>query len=99
MKKILLSLISISAVAIVAVAATGAFFSDTETSTGNTFQAGKLDLKIDAQAHYAGLTCTNGFWVEDVQGQSTRPDLIGDPCEGTWTEKDLVAGEDKFFDL
>lgn len=29
------------------VGATGAFFSDTETSTGNTFAAGELDLTID----------------------------------------------------
>ena len=31
----------------VVIGATGAFFSDTETSTGNTFTAGAIDLKID----------------------------------------------------
>lgn len=31
----------------VAASATGAFFSDTETSTGNTFTAGDIDLQID----------------------------------------------------
>lgn len=31
----------------VAAGATGAFFSDTETSTGNTFAAGDIDLQID----------------------------------------------------
>jgi len=35
--------------------ATGAFFSDTETSTGNTFAAGEIDLTVDSTAHYAGL--------------------------------------------
>lgn len=39
-------------VAIVAVAATSAFFSDNETSTGNTFVAGSLDLQIDSECHY-----------------------------------------------
>lgn len=34
----------------VAAGATGAFFSDTETSTGNTFTAGALDLQIDNES-------------------------------------------------
>ncbi|MEK7176693.1 MAG: TasA family protein [Patescibacteria group bacterium] len=33
------------------VGATGAFFSDTETSTGNTFAAGELDLTIDNSSY------------------------------------------------
>ena len=52
MKKILYSLLSIGAVALVAVAATGAFFSDTETSVDNTFIAGELDLQIDSECQY-----------------------------------------------
>ena len=47
MKKILLSLSVVAAVAVVVVGATTAFFSDTETSTGNTFTAGELDLLVD----------------------------------------------------
>jgi len=31
--------------------ATGAFFSDTETSTGNTFSAGDIDLQIDNESY------------------------------------------------
>jgi predicted ribosomally synthesized peptide with SipW-like signal peptide len=46
MKKILMSLLSISLVASAAVSATQAYFSDTETSTGNTFAAGKIDLEL-----------------------------------------------------
>ncbi len=42
----------------IAAGATGAFFSDTETSTGNTFAAGSLDLRIDSVAHYNGMVCT-----------------------------------------
>lgn len=47
MNKILLSLLTISLVAVVAVSATRAYFFDTETSTGNSFTAGTLDLKVD----------------------------------------------------
>ena len=39
MKKILISLAVVGAVGAVVAGATGAFFSDTETSTGNTFTA------------------------------------------------------------
>lgn len=84
----------------VVASATGAFFSDTETSTGNTFAAGAIDLTVDSQAHYAGLECVGGVWVDDpdVVAETTRPDLLGDPCEGTWTATDLGASN-TFFDL
>lgn len=48
MQKILLSLVTITLVAAVAIGATRAYFSDTETSTGNSFTAGKLDLVLGA---------------------------------------------------
>ena len=44
----------IAVVAIIAVGATGAFFSDTETSTGNTFAAGAIDLGVDNTSYYNG---------------------------------------------
>ena len=46
-KKILISLCVIGAVAAIAIGGTVAYFSDTETSTGNTFTAGSLDLIVD----------------------------------------------------
>ncbi|OGM13104.1 hypothetical protein A3A76_01780 [Candidatus Woesebacteria bacterium RIFCSPLOWO2_01_FULL_39_23] len=52
MKKVLLSILSIGVVAVVAVYATSAFFSDEETSRGNTFQAGAIDLKVDYDGYY-----------------------------------------------
>ncbi len=58
MQRILLSLGMIVFVGALAAGATGAFFSDTETSTGNTFAAGSLDLRIDSVAHYNGMVCT-----------------------------------------
>ena len=47
MKKILTSLAVIAVVGAIVAGATSAFFSDTETSAGNTFTAGSIDLKID----------------------------------------------------
>jgi spore coat-associated protein N len=48
MKKILFSLSVIAAAAAVITGGTLAYFSDTETSTGNTFTAGTLNLKVGA---------------------------------------------------
>ncbi|MFA4871593.1 MAG: TasA family protein [Patescibacteria group bacterium] len=52
MKKVLLSLAVIAFVAAVAIGATTAYFSDTETSTGNTFTAGAIDLKVDYEGYF-----------------------------------------------
>ncbi len=58
MQRLLLSLGMVVFVGALAAGATGAFFSDTETSTGNTFAAGSLDLRIDSVSHYNGMVCT-----------------------------------------
>lgn len=47
MRRILLSLITIFAIGALIINATKAVFSDVETSTGNTFSAGSLDLSVD----------------------------------------------------
>lgn len=47
MKKILVSLSIIAAVAAIVVGATTAYFSDTETSVGNTLSAGTIDIAIN----------------------------------------------------
>jgi predicted ribosomally synthesized peptide with SipW-like signal peptide len=57
MQRILLSLGMIVFVGALAAGATGAFFSDTETSTGNTFAAGDIDLQIDNESY---VTNPNG---------------------------------------
>lgn len=46
MRKILVSLSIIAAVAVIVVGATAAYFNDTETSSGNTFTAGTLNLQV-----------------------------------------------------
>lgn len=59
LKKILLSLLGIAVIAtVVTIGATGAFFSDTETSEGNVFTAGSIDLKVDhTKQTYNGVDC------------------------------------------
>lgn len=51
MKRILLSLVLIGTVGAGALGASRAFFSDQETSTGNTFTAGAIDLQIDNESY------------------------------------------------
>lgn len=49
MKKALSSLLVIGVIGATAVGLSSAFFSDTETSSGNTFTAGTLDLTVDSE--------------------------------------------------
>src|SRR3989338_2835752 len=94
--KILLSVASIAAAAALIVGATVAFFSDTETSTGNTFAAGELDLFVDSECHY--------YRVDTNPSPSPSPRLpgyvdVGCGNNGTWTESDLVPEVHKFFNF
>lgn len=68
MKKILISVLSVGIIGAVAIAATGAFFSDEEKSTGNTFQAGKLDLLVDYKSSYNGQPSTH-WELKDLVGE------------------------------
>ena len=99
--RVLLSGAAIVAAAALIIGATFAFFSDSEESLGNVLSAGSLDLKIDSEAHYAGMVCSlEGLWVENTNESTdlTRPELVGESCEGTWALKDLEEG-DTFFEL
>ncbi len=102
MKKILISLSVVAAVAAVVVGATTAFFSDTETSTGNTFTAGSIDLKVDSECHYYNIVQTgvdgigNPVYGYDDVG-CTDPDGNGPVVMGNWSENDLQNGVHKFF--
>ena len=66
MKKILVSLSIIGVVAVIAVGSTVAYFRDVETSTGNTFSAGTLDLQIRDQ---------NNPWGNGVTGTWSATDM------------------------
>lgn len=91
MGKILASLGMIVFVGAVAASATGAFFSDTETSTGNTFTAGDIDLQIDNSSYAID------FNVPTFNATATGA-FIANPAN-SWTLADLVAGTHKFFDF
>jgi predicted ribosomally synthesized peptide with SipW-like signal peptide len=66
MKKIIGSVGVLALVGALVWGATGAFFSDTETSSGNTFTAGAIDLKVDSNATYNGQPFTAGTWGQDL---------------------------------
>ena len=77
MKKILLSILTIALVTTIAIGATRAYFSDTETSNGNTFVAGTLDLTVDGNNGvntvefnltnlYPGYQPNGGFPVSNI---------------------------------
>ena len=58
MKKILISLAIIAGIAAVVTGFTIAYFNDTETSTGNIFVAGAIDLKVDhVKQTYNDIDC------------------------------------------
>lgn len=78
---------------------TGAFFSDTETSEGNTFTAGAIDLTVDSEQHYNNTVCVDGEWELD-EGEvleSPQYPVIGSACSGTWLATDL--GAETFFNF
>ncbi len=91
MKKIIVSLAIIAVVGAIVVGATTAFFSDTETSTGNTFTAGSIDLKVDNECSYNGMKCV-------CTGDTCTWEGTNEPCYCTWGEKDLTDG-DLFFNF
>lgn len=99
----------ILAAAALIIGGTFAFFSDSETSEGNVFVAGALDLKVDSEAHYNGLICRNigtsvadYRWLEPLPGPATPAQQAlnhyNTPCDGTWEQTDLGA-TNQFFDL
>jgi hypothetical protein len=65
LKRILLSLTLISTISFSVFAFTQAFFSDAETSSGNVFQAGKVDLLIDNHSYYNGQISEETSWESD----------------------------------
>ncbi|RPF43055.1 camelysin [Thermodesulfitimonas autotrophica] len=63
MRKILIALLGVLLVAALAGAGTFAYFSDTETSTGNSFTAGTLDLGLANAAGLDPTGSTSATWV------------------------------------
>ena len=91
--KILVSLLVIGLTAIaIGGGMTGAFFSDTETSSGNTFTAGAIDLKVDNHCYYNGNECiydgNAGRYCWDANGNS-ECETGEETCTCTWNLDDL----------
>jgi predicted ribosomally synthesized peptide with SipW-like signal peptide len=68
-RKIFASWIIIAVVSALLGAGTVAYFSDTETSSGNTFTAGTLDLKLSDHS-------SNGPWSDGVTGTWTLSNMM-----------------------
>lgn len=70
--------------------ATGAFFSDTETSTGNTFTAGAIDLTVDSVAHYNDMVCAYDsgvfVWTPDEHILPYTPGTDPYPSAGSYDQ-------------
>lgn len=106
MLKLAKSLLTILAVAAVAVGATGAYFSDTETSIGNTFTSGSLDLNVDGgntnvvKFNVANMKPGNqpkGSWTLDnvgsINGYLDLENIAITDLENTCTEPEVEAGD------
>lgn len=63
MKKIITSISVLAIVAVAVVGATAAFFNDTETSSGNIFVAGSIDVKVDSVGHTFNGQFTPDSWL------------------------------------
>ena len=109
MKKIITSIGMIVFAGALVVGATGAFFTDTETSTGNVFTAGAIDLKVDSTQHYNNAVCqlneltattTDYSWHLEAGQQAavSQYPVIGTVCDGTWELTDLGPSH-KFFNF
>ena len=76
-------------VGVVAVGLSSAFFSDTETSQGNTFVAGQIDLGIDNHSFYNGVLNPGTTWRVDYDLSDNPPRQFfnfGDVKPGDWGE-------------
>ena len=79
MKKILISLGTIVAVAVLVIGGTIAYFNDTETSTDNIFTAGSIDLKVDhIKQVYNGVDCKT--CVVEIKSDTT--DIVVGTVDG-----------------
>ncbi len=108
-RRLTLSLAALGVVGALAGGATVAFYGDVERSTGNTFTAGGVDLRVDSVSHYNNMICTDVStssnpvyeWRPEV-GFSPAGDhypVTGTACTGTWNESNLVVGVHKFFNF
>lgn len=79
-KKIILSLSVIGLVAAIAIGGTVAYFSDTETSEGNTFSTGVIDINIDGENPWINSwditdmkPCETGYITFNINNSGNNP--------------------------
>ncbi|MCX6764459.1 MAG: TasA family protein [Candidatus Nealsonbacteria bacterium] len=96
MKKIILSLAIIGAASAIAVGGTIAYFSDTETSTGNTFTAGSLDLRFQVGGAAGPWTDVNGAPLFDgvtFPLGDMKPGDTGEKTVRLWVDDNPSCGK------
>src|SRR6056297_658225 len=86
--RILMSASMIAFVGALVLGGTQAFFSDTETSTGNTFTAGDIDLQIGNESYAFDYNIPG---IEDPQGEYVQTELT------SWAITDLTI--ERFFNF
>lgn len=69
MKRIAISVLTITVVAIVGFAVTRAYFTDTEKSTGNTFSTGTIDIAVDGENPWSASGAYN---LKDMKPSQTE---------------------------
>ncbi len=88
-QRIGLSLGVIALVAGIGISSTGAFFNDTETSTGNTFAAGDIDLQISNESY---VTNNDGVLVASPATSWLMKDIVSG-AEKFFNFSDLKPGD------
>lgn len=91
MRRIILSLVTIAGIVALGIGASQAWFSDTETSTGNVFQAGAIDLLIDNESY---VTNEAGVLVASPATSWSLDDLTGHLFFNFFDVKPGDIGED-----
>jgi len=89
MKKILLSLSVVAAVAAVVLGATTAFYNDEEASSGNVLAAGSIDLGVDNESYYNGVFSQVTSWGLDYDLDGGQDQQVPNP-----DYEECLEGED-----
>ena len=72
MKKIIISLSVIGVIAVAVIGGTVAYFTDTETSVGNTFAAGTIDIEVDGENPWTETETLNVSDMKPSQHEYTE---------------------------
>jgi len=95
-KKIILSISAIAAVAAIAISGTVAYFSDTETSSGNTFTAGTIDIAVNGENPWSqtGQYVFGDMKPSQVEYSNFTIKNVGTNPVNVWKKVDVVSEEE-----